>query len=94
MGLEILLEDSGLCFIAEGSSNFDLPRCVCLRAWCLSPVVFGKSRFQVPCQADVVAIRFYRASKDIDVVETHRLLRRSMPGFLYRLQSKHNTNIG
>ena len=86
MGLEILLEGRGFCFIAEGSGNFDLPRSVCLRAWCLSPIMFGKSRFKVPCEADVVMIRFDRASKDIDVVETHGLLRRGMSALAERLQ--------
>ena len=94
MGFEILLEGCGLCFVAEGSGNFDLPRSVCFRALRLSPVVFGKSQFQMPCQADLVAIRFDRASKDIDVVETHGLLQRSMAVFPYGWQSKCNIRIG
>ena len=79
VGFEILLEGSGFCMIPEGSGNFDLPGSVRLCAWRLSAVVFTKARFQMPCQADVVAISFGDASKDVDVVETHGLLRRSMP---------------
>ena len=81
MALQVLFECSGLGFIAKGSGNFDLPRSVCLGAWRLSPVVFVKSRLQALCQADVVALWFDSASKDVDVVESYILLRRSMPTF-------------
>jgi integrase len=88
VGFEILLESSSFTAISEGRGDFDLPRGVGLRAWSVSPIVFGKSRFQVPGQANVVAIRVDRASKDIDVVETHGLLRRSMPALQCGLQSR------
>jgi hypothetical protein len=32
VGFEILLEGYGLCFVAEGSGNFDFPRSECLPA--------------------------------------------------------------
>src|SRR6478735_1669041 len=93
MAFEILLECCCFSAVSKGCVNFNLPRSEGLRAWRLSPVVFGESRFQVSGQPDVVAIRLNLASQDIDVVETHGLLRRSMPILAYGIQSRCDTHI-
>ncbi len=76
MTFQISLECHGFLMISERRGDFNPPRSKRLGAWSFPSIVFREPRLEISSDTNVMTVRFDLAAENVNILETHGLLRR------------------